>query len=358
MDTRKIQKVGGGTFTVSLPQDWAQAEAISQGDVVDVHAHIDGMLVVQTRDRETEPTGSVRVELRGDTGTEHVLQSLWAAYTAGYTEIVLTTQDTFTSSQRRAANEVTNVLGGATGGAIAEQEITVRALLDPDEISVRQLVRQLSFVALSMHETAMAAVADPLSELDLADRDDQADRLFAMTERSFTRSLSRLSEVDSLGETRPELFELWSTARDLERVADHAERIGTVAHGFDNPSEGDHVAALQQLAGRAQDLVDYAVRSVVDDEGTNAACEALTLRTHVREEVRELDRRLFGDATADYRLARILDSVQRTAEHGGNIAERGLQRAFRSDTDVSLDWDQTTVEPAETVPPSSTGEDD
>ncbi|WP_234972349.1 hypothetical protein [Halobaculum gomorrense] len=80
---------------------------------------------------------------------------------------------------------------------------------------------------------------------------------------------------------------------------------------------------------RGLDIVDYAVRGIVDNKGTDTVCEALEHRTHVREEVAELDRRLFGDVTADYRLARILDSIQRTAEHGGNIAERGLQRAIR-----------------------------
>lgn len=335
METRKIQEVGGGTFTVSLPRDWAQAEGIGQGDVVDLHTHIDGVLIVQTRDRETDPTGEITIELNG-TDADQIRQFLWAAYTAGYTEITLTTQNAFTSSQRRVADEVTNVLAGATVATTAEQEMTIQVLLDPEEISVRQLVRQLSFVAISMQREAMDAVSDERPELDLADRDDQADRLFGMIERSFTRALARLSEVDSLGETRSELFELWSTARDLERVADHAERINTIACGFDHPPDKDHLTALQQLAGQAQNVVDIAVRGIVDDEGIETVCEALKLRTDVREEAGKLDRRLFGDVTADYRLARLLDSVQRTAEHGGNIAEQGLQRGIRQSNNISL----------------------
>lgn len=329
METRKIQKVSGGTFTVSLPQKWAQAEDISQGDVVDLHTHIDGILAIQTRDRKTDPIGGITIEL-SDTDAEEIRQCLRAAYTAGYTETTLTTQNSFTSSQCRIANETANILAGATVETAEKQKIVFQTLLNPEEISVRQLVRQLSFVAISMHRRAMTAVAAGRSELDLADRDNQADRLFAMTERSFTRALSRLSEVDALGETRPELFELWSTARELERVADHAERISTLARGFDHPTEEDHTAALQNVAERAQDVVEYAVRGVVNEDEANAVCESLGLRTQVRQEVEKLDRRLFGDATADYRLARVLDSIHRTAEHGGNIAERGLQRTIRN----------------------------
>ena len=48
MQTRKIQQVGGGTYTVSLPKEWATAADIEPGAVVALHSHIDGTLVVQT----------------------------------------------------------------------------------------------------------------------------------------------------------------------------------------------------------------------------------------------------------------------------------------------------------------------
>ncbi|WP_435183888.1 PhoU domain-containing protein [Halobellus sp. EA9] len=342
METRKIQKVSGGTFTVSLPREWAQAEGISQGDVVDLHTHLDGVLVVQTRDREVDPTGEVTVELRG-ADPDCVRQSLWAAYTAGYTDITLTARDAFDSSQRTAANEAVGVLSGATVTSATDGEISIRVFLDSEEISVPQLVRQLSFLTTSMHEEAMAAVADDTTTHDLGDRDDQADRLFALTERSFVLALSRLSEVDSLGSTRPELFDLWSTARNLERVADHAERVGRIAREADQIPASDRVSELRRLAERSRNIVGDAVSGIVDDVGTERVRGALQRRARVREEIAELDRRLFRDATGEYRLARILYSIQRTAEHGGNIAELGLQRAIRRGDGISLDWGGDTV---------------
>jgi hypothetical protein len=75
--------------------------------------------------------------------------------------------------------------------------------------------------------------------------------------------------------------------------------------------------------------VDEAVGLVVDEPSLEAAHEVLSARDRVRAEAVDLERRLFEAAGADYRLARVLDSVSRTAEHGGNIAEVGLQRALR-----------------------------
>lgn len=355
MKTRKVQKVGGSTFTVSLPREWADAEGLEQGDVVDLHTHADGTLVIEARDRETDPTGAVSVSI-GDSGFDQVVQSLLTAYTAGYSSITLTTESELSGGQRQAANEVANILAGMTITDATDYELKAQVLIDSDKISIHQLVRQLSFIPTSMQQRAMASVSNPDSDLDLADRDDQADRLLALTERSFVQALSRLSVVDSLGITRSELFELWSTARDLERVADHAERINTIARRFDEQPALDHTSAVQELAARSRDVVDYGVRAVVEDTGSETVCEALKLRSRVREEVADLDQRLFDDDTADYRLTRILDSVRRTAEHGGNIAERGLQQQIRTGNELKLE--HLSMASSKTTPVESPVEED
>ena len=130
---------------------------------------------------------------------------------------------------------------------------------------MRQLVRKLSFVTLSIHREAMTVLSDGGTASHLTDSDDQADRLYAITDRSFSRALSRLREVDRLSCTRSELFELWSTARDLERIADHAERIGTIASELDGSVQEEHVTRLQDLAEQAQAVVEHAVSCVVNE---------------------------------------------------------------------------------------------
>ncbi|MFC6757009.1 AbrB/MazE/SpoVT family DNA-binding domain-containing protein [Halomicroarcula sp. GCM10025894] len=81
METRKIQQVGGGTYTVSLPKEWATAADIEPGAVVALHSHIDGTLVVQTDVGEAgvEPLTLSVVDV--DSAT--LERTLWAAYAAG-----------------------------------------------------------------------------------------------------------------------------------------------------------------------------------------------------------------------------------------------------------------------------------
>lgn len=328
MTTRKIQKVNQGTFTISIPPDWARAEGIDKGEKVDVFTHVDGTLTVQPRNRKTDPTGEVSIEIQNN-GSEHVRQALLAAYTAGYSDVTLTRKKGFSDDQVSAARDLVWALAGASITTDEEQKISIQILMDSGEISVPQLVRQISFVALSMYQTVMVAMVnnEPVSHLD--DRDEQVNRLYSLIDRSFVRSLSRLDEVDELGIPRPELFKHWSTARDLERVADHAKEIGTLVQDLNCSQNSEYVSRLKELAEQTRYIVDRAVDCVLNEGQIDAGYEALSLRMEARKRRKELDRRLFEESTADYRLARILDSVWQISEHGGNIAERGLQERIR-----------------------------
>mgnify|MGYP000226880604 CR=1 FL=1 len=70
----------------------------------------------------------------------------------------------------------------------------------------------------------------------------------------------------------------------------------------------------------------------VDGDGdarVDTARQTLSRRREVCERVGDLDQRLFESTDADYRLTRVLDSLSRTAQHGGNVAEFGLRMAVR-----------------------------
>ena len=328
METRKIQTVGGGTYTVSLPKEWAESENCTAGTTVNLHTHIDGLLVIQTPESRTEPRNRLTLELGTDVPDE-IEQLLRAAYAAGVESVVLEAPDGYTDEQHRAIERVARNLTGVTIVEETESQVTVQTLLDASEVSVRQSVRQLQFVALSMHRDALAALTTGTTSDRWADRDEQADRLYAMIDRYFERGLARLDEIDALGLTRPELFTLWGTANELERVADHAERIGTVADRLDGQPDASTVTALDDIAQDVHAVVEDAVRVIIGDACVATARQTLATRRAVRQRITSLDRQLFEAGDADYRLTRALDSLARTAEHGGNIAELGLRMAVR-----------------------------
>jgi phosphate uptake regulator len=328
METRKIQTVGGGTYTVSLPKDWAESQDIETGDIINLHTHIDGVLSLQARECENDAPEEVAVRVAHDE-VEPLERTLRAAYAVGAKEVHIHASDGFTTEQRRIVDRVTRNLTGASVTQESESKLTVRTLLDTEEVSVRQSVRQLKFVALSMHRDATAAVTEDTNSGTLADQDDQADRLYAMIDRSFARGLARLDEVDALGLTRSELFELWGTTRELERIADHAEGIATAATGLDDAIDESTMEEIREIAQRARTIVADAVSVSIGDADVETAQEALTARDEFREDIATFECRLAESSNDDTQLRPVLDRLRRTAEHGGNIAEFGLRHAIR-----------------------------
>ncbi|ELZ98129.1 transcriptional regulator [Haloferax mucosum ATCC BAA-1512] len=352
METRKIQQVSNGTFTVSLPRDWADGVGITAGTVVDLHTHIDGVLVVQPPDCEEQSSVQVTVRAGDDSYLE---QTLRAAYAAGANEVVVEADGSFDSDQRQTIRRVARTLVGVTITEESETHVTARNVLDANEVSIRQSVRQLQFVAVSMHRDATAALTGDATIGGFGDRDDRADRLFAMVDRHFTRGLDRLDAVDALGETRTELYRLHAAARELERIADHAEQIASVASAVDDSLDNSLADELEDCSQTVRDAVESAVYVAFVGGGSEAARDIFEARDRVCEQITDIERRIFEAGDADYRYAHALHSLRRTAEHAGNIAEVGLRTAVRRKEldDYAVETDEESSEFSEPV--SSSG---
>jgi len=337
METRKIQQVGGGTYTVSLPKQWATAADIEPGASVALHTHIDGTLVVQTGTGDTASREPLRLSV-DDADPERIEHVLRAAYAAGMGTVELDGGTELTDAQRRAVERTTRELTGVTVTESTEQTVQIRSLLDAEEVSITQSVRQLQFAALSAHREATAALTDP-DAAPPREADGQTTRIYRMVERYFQRGLDSLAVMDALGLTQPELFVRWVTARELDSVTDDAERIAEVATRVEAPVEGPFAEEFDDLAERARETVTDAVGVVVDGGGLDVACRVHRDCTELRSELEALDRELFEREGADYRLAHAVDALRRTLEHAAAVAEMGVREHLRESRDAESPLD-------------------
>jgi len=340
MEQRKIQTVGGGTYTVSLPKQWAESQNWTRGQMVNLHTHMDGVLVIEGVETEGERTR--RIELDIETASPNKIEhSLRAAYAVGAKTIQVELAEKHVEAQRRAIDQVTRNLPGMTVNEASGQQVEIKVLIDAKEVSIRQSVRQLHFIAVSNYQDAMATLAGESSGTQWAEADKQVDRLHAMIDRYTGRGITHLDEMDALGLTRPELLTLRETAKELERIADLAERIGRAADHLTEPPE-ELVVELSGLAQDAQTVIEAAVSVVVRDAPVSVADEALERRDTIQAGILSVD-----VPEADSRLYHIADNISRTADHGGNIAELGLQMSLRDGT-LSLGSDDIDVSPVKT----------
>jgi phosphate uptake regulator len=264
---------------------------------------------------------------------EEVRGKLHAAYTLGAHSCVLTDRSGHSQDRRQL---VERSLAGLPGFEIletTETRIRIRNLIEAENVDIRKTTLRLKLTTLAMHRDAIDAVVESDETLarQTIDRDNEADKLFALVMRYFRRSLSSLEEVEQLGHSRDELFEFYYTARQLERVADHAQKIAGFACAPDASFPTAYAVPLADLGRAARTVVDDATDVVLTDAGIAAVTDVLADRDRVVEDLETVDRKLYDhdDPGEAYVLGLLLDSLYRTAEYGANTAEVALQRYLR-----------------------------
>ncbi|MFB6139701.1 MAG: AbrB/MazE/SpoVT family DNA-binding domain-containing protein [Halosimplex sp.] len=351
METRKLQQVGGGTYTVSIPKAWADEHRLEAGMELCLYTHRDGSIVLRAAERDGEALDAVTVEVPGEDPTL-VERAIRSAHTAGFESVTLRPDGSFTRAQREAARSTVAGLVGTDLVVERDEEITVEHLLDATTVSVRQSVVRLQFTARSLHREAVEAfLAGDADAADrLVERGDEAARVARMVTRQFTRSLVSLGEVDRLGVPRPELFRYYVIARALGRVADQGVAIARLARRLEGPLPERVEAALGDASERALGAVDDATTAALEDAGAQRVDAVLGDHAAAVAAVEDADRALFDewatelDGPTALAVGRALDRLGATADAGESVARVALRAAIRAD--VSDPAADASTEPA------------
>lgn len=331
MESRKAQLTGGSTFTVSLPKEWANANDVEAGRELLLFPRENGSLIIEPNGGDTEHW-QTKVSV-GDVSETKLRRTLHALYTAGFDEITLTTKTGLGEHRRTITADARRFIGLEVLES-TEDAVKLQSLLDSSTISVKQSATQLQQVTLSMHEDAVTTLMDQDDDLaeHVIERDNQVDRLFGMISRHFQRTLQSLRETEDLDMSQAELYDYYTTGRQFERVADHAEKIAELAMQFDTPPQEQFADEILAASAESRDIVEMAARVVIGDAAVETAYEALEKRDTLADDLQTFERKLHEqDVSESHLIALVLDSITRTAEYGGNIAEAALQSAARNE---------------------------
>ncbi len=276
----------------------------------------------------TAPIGpSARIDVGSAEPPEHVFRRLLGAYLGGASEFVVRESPRL----RPATVAVVGTFCRRTRRPeiVADDGVAIRAVdfaLDgglPLERRLAEMGRQV----IEFHREAVAS----WSYLPLGDdgfwerRDDEVDREAWYLERCAARRIGAPGATITA-------FELWTIARSLERVADHAVILGEEGRRLAGlPHAGGPIATLTQFHAQAMEHLEGVLR--VADGG--AANELLDTGEAILASGRAITDRLLptGDGArlspaAAGAVARIVESIGRTVAYAQDIAQVALDRAL------------------------------
>ena len=121
-------------------------------------------------------------------------------------------------------------------------------------------------IAGSMQRDAVRALKTGDSDLalDVSQRDDEVDRLYLLISKQFRSILCGGKMPDSSETSIEECHDFRMAASPLERIADHAQKIATVASRLQQPIKGDVMENIESLSNTYLELVKQSVNSLFD----------------------------------------------------------------------------------------------
>ena len=335
METRKLQEVGGGTFTVSIPKEWATTHGFEVGMELQLYTHRDGSILVRTSKADIDRLNEATIDV-GDGGPGAVSHAVRTAHAVGFETIILRPAGSFSDDEREAVRSTVRELVGTNVISESAAEITVRHLLDTSSVSVRQSIAQLQYVAVPLLRDAVETFVGAVDgHARIRERAHEARRSAEMVTRHFSRSLVSHAELDALGVSRSELFAYYAIAGHLEALTDQAIRIASTGEELPEPLSE---AAAGEVCAAADDIacaVDDAVTAVLDGDGTKVP-EARDRCDAAAEGIEALGGRLYDGAVSDSvpeaaALSAALAHLRETVDRGRRVTDAAASAVMRAE---------------------------
>jgi phosphate uptake regulator len=329
-ETRKIQKTGGSTYVVSLPKKWIQSAGLKKGDQVALSVTGDGTLIVDPHlPRESEKLVKV-VDINPSTDSKALLRLLIGAYVTGHDVMEIRAKGRIPSELRKTIQDFSRRVIGPEVVEESSSLVVLQDVADHADLDMRKVVRRMHLMARNMLEESIKAA----KELDrgMADeviaRDDEVDRLHWFVEKQHAMTRRNVTFAAKMKMTWLESDSMLSTAKALERIADHASRI---AHSVkllgDSRIDAETTRSLEQLSAEAISILDCSVESLFKRDSSQAnSCIERT--SGLREKSNAfLDEIMKKRGKVAVGLAFAAESIERTGGYSSDIAEIAINLA-------------------------------
>lgn len=321
-EVRKVQLTGGATLIVSLPKEWARRINLSPGDEVLVVPQPDNTLVLIPRKLGSRSSFTVELSVDEKMSTEELEKIFMSVYIAG-AEVITVKFSPKTAQFRKFLKDF--VRRRVIDMEITEESsdrLVIQAMIATTELAVNDITTKMLKLADNMLLDLIKGLETDNIDLlkDVAERDDEVDRLYWLMERQLKRAaMSRYIMLELKVEDPRDLVEYTIIAKSIERIADHICKISYI-----NQEEKIDLRVVKPILERAVGYMGSVLELLgggFDDIRIATLYKELTNWTlKIRKEVD------FSDPATS--LAR--DSAVRINEYISDILESLLHIKFKS----------------------------
>ncbi|HEU13239.1 MAG: PhoU domain-containing protein [Thermoplasmata archaeon] len=230
MEYRKIQKIGGSSYSITLPKEWIQRNNLREGSTVFIEITEFNDLLVKARREVESIENEYVIDYREGYGFDYLLRKIISIYLSGVNRIIIRSSSIFSDEVRRAVEKSKELLIGIEVIEESTNEIILQDLSKIEELPMQKMISRLLFMGESMVRDAGKSIMenDNLLARDVIGRDLQIDRIYHLIAKQFYLALKFPDILSHIDLDILKAFNIRTIAKNVERICDHAEKIASL----------------------------------------------------------------------------------------------------------------------------------
>jgi phosphate uptake regulator len=350
METRKVQKVGYSTLSVSLPMNWTKKMEIKKGDLVFLSEENDGALRLTLEPGKTEDNTVYMVNVDNCDNAEVLARVIVGNYVLGRNVMKVYSSRRLMREQIKSIRGVIQRLLGIGIIEESERHLILQCSIDHNKFPLDTVVRRLYVITSIMFKEILDSLIDGDMELakDAITREYEADTIYWLLARLLASAQQSRLVSEGIGIKNPlDIVQHSIIAWYLEMIGDRVNDIATSIINLQQTrqeSDDEIIERLIQIGMLAFTMFDKAVKSIFEKD-LNVASDAVDLYENVENEEGNLLKRFQNGSSPDVAAAvsQIAWDMKIIAEHSSAIAEIAIDHALNDNNDICFIEEKTEI---------------
>lgn len=331
MESRKLQRVGRSTITVSLPNKWIKENGIKPGDIVFIVPEKDGTLRIIPRERLSQEKFEEEYVINADACTDTGLleRMIVGAYLLGKNVIRITSANRI---ERAHMDEIRRIVRKLVGLGILEEtenNVLLHCSLDETRFKFDMLIRRLALLVLTVFSEAMRALLknDKKMAQEAIEREHEVDTIYYLAIRLLLSAQEKEEIREQVGLTDVRFLPAArSVLQSLELVGDISEDIAKKVVSLRDSGETlneEDIERIFSIGEKVQEIVKTSVESLFTGD-VKLANRILEMKRSLKNEIEKL----FYELPKVPYLRAIVSSINNIMHIGSISAEIAINRAI------------------------------
>lgn len=336
MEVRKLQKLKGGSFIISLPRQWVEKLGLKSSEQIAMLEEEDGSLRIFPLTESFEKPLEVTLSLEDYPDLRALKYSIFTYYIQGSDRINIVSKEIITAEQKRQIKQLRAELPGVEVIEEEANKLSFQVLIDPSDFSVESLIERTFAFSLKLQEDAVRALISldiPLT-MEVLERSREVQRHYRFTIRhvalaALSRTLAKKVGVKSC----QDCINFALTARDISRLIYHSSSIAS--HVLSLKGKGKLDKEISGLVGKMAETAYQMQKSAIEAflaRDVKLAIKVFGMMNEVREMERVVLKRIMekiADIDMAVTLSMVARDIRRIAGHAVAIADDVMNRVLR-----------------------------